>query len=72
MNANDTYAEKNFPISFKSAVSLVASWDIQDEVTNAAHTTTVTWNRQGTSLSKIRLITDTTEIGIMGFLAIGR
>ena len=71
-NANDTYAEKNFPISFKSAVSLVASWDIQDEVTTAAHTTTVTWNRQGTSLSKIRLITDTTEIGIMGFLAVGR
>lgn len=72
MNANDTYAEKNFPITFTTAVAIAASWDIQEGVTTAAATTTVTWNRQGTSLSKIRLITDITEIGIIGFLAIGR
>lgn len=71
-NSNNKYADQNFPITFTTAVAIAASWDIQEGVTTAASTTTVTWNRQGTSLSKIRLITDTTEIGIIGFLAIGR
>lgn len=65
------YADKNFPISFQKAVNTVVSWDIQDDAGTEAHTTTVTWNKKSTTLTKVRLITDTEQIGIMGFLAIG-
>lgn len=66
------YADKNFPISFQKAVNTVVSWDIQDDAGTEAHTTTVTWNKKATTLTKVRLLTDTEQIGVMGFLAIGR
>ena len=65
------YSDRNFPISFKKEVCTVVSWDIQDEIATEAHTSTVTWNKQATTLTKVRLITDIEEIGMMGFLAIG-
>lgn len=65
------YSDRNFPISFKKAVCTVVSWDIQDGITTEASAATVTWNKQATTLTKVRLITDIEEIGLMGFLAIG-
>lgn len=65
------YSDRNFPISFKKEVCTVVSWDIQDGIATEAHTSTVTWNKQATTLTKVRLITDIEEIGMMGFLAIG-
>ena len=65
------YSDRNFPISFKKAVCTVVSWDIQDGIATEASAATVTWNRQATTLTKVRLLTDIEEVGMIGFLAIG-